>query len=128
MIMMFIALLVAVLSFNVFMMSYQMNGINRLVLSMPITLVEASINFIKIDEMDGPYFDKNLLEENVNAYYDYHLPRYSNDYQIGFYYYNVEDHSFDLDEKYNAVEVSIDAGLILMNRYQKTMHYEIRGH
>ena len=122
-----ISFFVIYLSFNFFMMSYQMNGINRLVVSAPLSLFEAAINMFDIDESSGPYFDKEILEDNLTSYFDFHLPRYTNQYSVSFYYYNIEDHSLDLDDEASAVEVTIDSDIFLSKHYQKTMFYEIRS-
>ena len=120
-----IAFLVVVLSFNFFMMSYQINGINRLVMSAPMSLYETAINVFEIDEETGPYFDKEILEENITYYFTFHMPRYTEDYQLDFYYYNPIDHSLDMNDEAKAVEVTINANIILYYHYQKTMYYEI---
>ena len=120
-----IAFLVVVLSFNFFMMSYQINGINRLVMSAPMSLYETAINVFEIDEETGPYFDKEILEENITYYFTFHMPRYTEDYQLDFYYYNPIDHSLDMNDEVKAVEVTINANIILYYHYQKTMYYEI---
>ena len=127
MIAMIISFFVVFLSFNFFMMSFQMNGINRIVTSAPLSLFETAINMYDIDEENGPFFDKDFLEENLTSYFDFHLPRYTDQYSISFYYYNVEDHSLDMDDECRAVEVSIDTDLVLSKHYQKTMFYEIRS-
>lgn len=120
-----ISFLVVVLSFNFFMMSYQINGINRLVMSAPMSLYETAINVFEIDEETGPYFDKEILEENITYYFTFHMPRYTDDYQLDFYYYNPIDHSLDMNDEVKAVEVTINANIILYYHYQKTMYYEI---
>ena len=120
-----ISFLVVVLSFNFFMMSYQINGINRLVMSVPISLYETAINVFEIDEEKGPYFDKEILEENITYYFTFHMPRYTEDYQLDFYYYNLIDHSLDMNDEVKAVEVTLNANIILYYHYQKTMYYEI---
>ena len=120
-----ISFLVVVLSFNFFMMSYQINGINRLVMSAPMSLYETAINVFEIDEETGPYFDKEILEENITYYFTFHMPRYTEDYQLDFYYYNPIDHSLDMNDEVKAVEVTINANIILYYHYQKTMYYEI---
>ena len=61
MIAIFISFFIVVLSFNFFVISYQINGINRLVLSAPISLFETAINLFEIDEDIGPVFDKTIL-------------------------------------------------------------------
>lgn len=127
MIAMFISFFVAFLSFNFFMISYQINGINRLVMSAPLSLFETALVLIDIDENNGPYFDKVILEENLTSYFDFHIPRYTSDYDVSFYYYNSEDHSLDMDDEARAVEVTINANLVLSKHYEKTMFYEIRS-
>ena len=113
-------------SFNFFMLSYQANGINRLVTSMPLSLFETAIEMLDIDETKGPHFNKVELENNLTSFFDYHMPRYTNDYSIDYYYYNIADHSIDMDDECQAVEVKVDENLILFKHYQKSMYYEIR--
>lgn len=121
----FISFFVVVLSFNFFMISYQINGINRLVLSAPLSLYETAINLFEIDEDIGPIFDREILEDNITSYFNYHMPRYTNDYTLSFYYYNPIDHSIELSENLKAVEVLVSANLVLSYHYEKTMYYEI---
>ena len=123
----FIALVVVVISFNFFMVSYQINGINRLVLCAPLSLFETAINLYEIDEETGPYFDKETLRYNLTSYFDYHLTQYTYDYEIGFYYYNPADHSLDMSDEPKAIEVTVDALIVLNSHYQKSMFYEIRS-
>ena len=120
-----ISFLVVVLSFDFFMMSYQINGINRLVMSAPMSLYETAINVFEIDEETGPYFDKEILEDNITYYFTFDMPRYTDDYELEFYYYNPIDHSLDMNDEVKAVEVTINANIILYYHYQKTMYYEI---
>ena len=127
MINMIISFLVVVLSFNFFMMSYQVNGVNRLVMNAPIALFETSLELLDINESNGPIFNKTLLENNLTSYFDYSLPHYTDDYEVSFYYYNPSDHSVCIDEKAKAVEVSVSASFIFAYQYQKTMFYEIRS-
>ena len=123
---MFISLVVVTLSFNFFMVSYQINGINRLVRGMPLALFETAIVLYEIEE-SGPFFDKEILEDNLTSFFDYHLPRYTDQYNISFYYYNIEDHSLNMSDEPKAVEVTIASDLVLSKHYQKAMYYEIRS-
>ena len=125
MIAIFISFFIIVHSFNFFVMSYQINGINRLVLSAPLSLFETAIDLFEIDEDVGPVFDKDLLEDNITSYFDYHMPRYTDDYSLSFYYYNPSDHSIELSDEAKAVEVYVNASLALSYQYEKTMYYEI---
>lgn len=125
MIAIFISFFVIVLSYNFFMISYQINGINRLVLSAPLSLFETAINLFDIDEEVGPVFDKEILEDNITSYFDYQITRYTSEYSLSFYYYNPADYSIELSDEPKAVEVTIEANLVLSYRYEKTMYYEI---
>lgn len=127
MISIFICLLIVVLSFNFFMVSYQINGINRLVYSAPLSLFETAIDLYDIDMDEGPSFDKNVLYDNLTSYFDYHLIKYTDDYDLTLYYYKPSDHSLDMSDNPKAVEVTIDAKIVLENRYSKSMFYEIRS-
>ena len=121
-----ISFFVVVLSFNFFMMSYQINGINRLVVSAPISLYETAINMFEIDEETGPYFDRETLEDNITSYFAFHMDRYTDDYDLDFYYYIPSDHSIDMSDEPKAVEVTLHTTVALSYHYQKTMYYEIR--
>ena len=127
MINMIISFMVVVLSFNLFMMSYQVNGLNRLVMNAPISLFETAIELMDINKDKGPIFNKDVLERNLTSYFDYSLPHYTEEYEVSFYYYNPSDHSVCIDEKAKAVEVSVSASFIFAYQYQKTMFYEIRS-
>lgn len=126
MVTMIISFLVVVLSFNFFIISYQINGVNRLVLGMPISLYENSINMFGILSAVGPAFNKSELETNITSYFDYHMPRYTNEYELSFYYYKIEDHSLDMTTGPKAVEITVKAELAMFTHYQRTMYYEIR--
>ena len=122
-----ISFVIVFFSFNFFMLSYQANGINRLVMSMPLSLFETAIEMLDINEEEGPYFNKEELENNLTSFFDYHIPRYTDNYSVNYYYYNIADHSIDMDDECQAVEVKVEADLILFKRYTKTMYYEIRS-
>ena len=126
MVAMIISFFVVVLSFNFFIMSYQINGINSLVMSAPISLFETAIILFDVDEEVGPSFDKEILEDNITSYFSFHLDKYTDNYDLDFYYYLPSNHSIDMSDDAKAVEVTVEASLIMFYRYQKTMFYEIR--
>lgn len=124
---MIISFFIIVLSFNFFMISFQINGVNRLVLGAPIALYETAINLFDLEVGEKPAFDKEILEENITSYFAYSMPSFTNDYSLSFYYYNPEDHSICLEDECYAVEVEVRASLMLSYPYQRTMFYEIRS-
>lgn len=123
----FIALFIIVFCFNFFMISYQMNGINRLVYGVPITIFETSINMINIKEDEGVTFNKSLLENKLTSYFEYSIHNYVDQYELVFYYYNPEDYSYCTSNSCPAVEATLRTNLILNYHYRKTFFYEIRS-
>ena len=67
------------------------------------------------------------IEDNLTSFYAFHMPRYTDDYRLSFYYYNPNNHSLYLGDEPRAVEVTIRASLVLFNNYRRTMFYEIRS-
>lgn len=127
MVAMVIAFVVALLSFNFFMISFQINGVNRLVLGAPMALFETAINMLNIDEDKGPTFDRQTLEDNLTSYFDYSMPAFTDDYTLSFYYYDPSNHAICMLDECQAVEVEVSANLVLNYHYQRTMFYEIRS-
>lgn len=127
MFLMFISLFVVVMSCNFFTISYQLNGINRLVLSTPLALFETAVVLYNLSTGENPYFDKEILEDNIHSYFDYSLSRYSKDYSVTISYYNQEDYSICLSDKPEATEILVEATLTFSFHYQRSMYYEIRS-
>ena len=125
--MIFFALLVVTLSFNFFMISYQVNGINRLVYGVPVSLFETSLNLYGVDDNNGAFFIKDTLEEKLTSYFNALMKRYADDYTLDFYYYNPSNHSLCVSENCSAIEVTVEANLVLNYHYEKTLFYEIRS-
>ena len=125
--MIFFALLVVTLSCNFFMISYQVNGINRLVYGVPVSLFETSLNLYGVDENNGAFFIKDTLEEKLTSYFNALMKRYADDYTLDFYYYNPSNHSLCVSENCSAIEITVEANLVLNYHYEKTLFYEIRS-
>ena len=127
MVMMFIAFTVVVLSFNFFVVSYQINGINRLVIYAPLSIFETALDFYDLKEDEKPTFDKQALLDNLTSYFDYHMPRYTSDYHFTTYYYRIDTLALDLTDHPSAVEVLVNATVALNITYHGSMQYEIRS-
>ena len=125
--MIFFALLVVTLSFNFFMISYQVNGINRLVYGVPVSLFETSLNLYGVDENNGAFFIQDTLEEKLTSYFNALMKRYADDYTLDFYYYNPSNHSLCVSENCSAIEITVEANLVLNYHYEKTLFSEIRS-
>lgn len=117
-----LSLMILIMSFNLFTISYQVNGINRVVIHTPIAYFEVSIPLANSDEL---YFDKVKLEERLMNYYSKSIEKYTHKYNVNFYYYNLEDESVCLGDKCRGVEITVDAGLMFYYSYTRTMFYQI---
>lgn len=123
---MIIILLSAVLMLfcaQLFTFSFSVQGINRAVLATPIELMHHTVSFSD----DGVHFIKEKLESFVLTYYSNTLPRYTDNYTVTFYYYNLLDGSMCLEDDCSGVEITVNCKLIMNNVYNRTMYYEIRG-
>ena len=82
MVVIFIALFIIVCSFNFFMMAYQMNGINRLFYSVPIALIESSIDQYDLSLENAPHFIKETLENKLTSYFEFSLQNYVDNFTL----------------------------------------------
>lgn len=122
----FISLCIAIFSFQCFTLNYQLGGINKTMINMPKTLFENSIPIIQDDNNFIPYFQKNILEKSVEEYLKISLHKYTNNYQISFYYYDAEDSFVCKSEYCSGVKVKLNCKIMYFFDYQKTMFYEIK--
>lgn len=126
MIVAFLAVLTALLSFQFFTVTLRINNINRIVVNTPIALFESSVPLIIPAGSDKPGFDKRLLERKIRRYYEKTLTKYSKSYQVYFNYYNQSNHSYCTALFCDAVQVKVKAVIVFQIPYQKTMFYEIK--
>ncbi len=106
-----------------FSLSFSLQGINRALVNTPIELMHSAVLFSE----DNIHFNKTKFENVVLKYYDSILPRYTKEYDIDFYYYNLLDGSMCIEDECSGVEITIDCKLNFVSNYSRTMYYEIRG-
>lgn len=111
--------------FSSFTISLKLQTINRAIIYMPIEIFETSIQMVNIDETENLYFDKNLLDTNVNRYLEEKLSNVMKDYSYSFYYYNQDDGSICTSGKCNAVEVTVSGHYAYNFSYSRSVNYEI---
>lgn len=126
MIVAFLVVVVALISFSFFTVTTRINAINRVVITTPFEIFETSIPLLNEDNNIDLYFDKDALEEKLADYYFTNLEKYTSEITIDFYYYNQEDKSYCLDDKCNAVEVCVESEIVFDFQYSRTMYYEIK--
>ncbi len=116
----------AVLSFQFFTVTFQLTGINRTLYNVPISIFESSIPLAQ--EIDVPimYYSKEMLEDKLTSYFDKSLERYTTSYSVDFYYYNQEDESVCRSDYCDAVEITLNAKVMVAMTYQKSARFYIQ--
>ena len=123
----YLSVFVMVLSFNCFTFTYRYNGINRTFMEMPRSLLETSIPLVDEEDEYTAHFDRDELTNNLTYYFDSHLSKYTDDYQLQYYFSNTGDESMCLTDYCTAVEINLKAKVLFFSEYDKTMRYEIRS-
>ena len=123
MILIFLSAILLAFSSQFFYLSYSIQGLDRAIIAAPIEL------FVRAVGANGSEmkYEKSELEKSFLSYYGKTLKRYVKDYQVDFYYYNIEDESMCLTDECSAVEVSVNCKLINTYDYSRTMYYQLRG-
>ena len=116
-----ISVIIGVISLQYYGLNYQIQGLNRSIISTPIELMYKSV----LVYGEQPMFEKSDFEDIVLSYYSAIIPRYSNDYSISFYYYNSIDYSMCLTNECDGVEITIDCKLNMTYQYHRVMFYEM---
>lgn len=128
MLLLLIGLAFLIISFSSFALAYQINGVNRIVISTPIALFESSIfHDLEIEEPDV-YISKELVKEKIQNYYSKELEKITNKYSIEFYFYNKLDNSMCVRDECEAVEILFSATLIFDYKYSRTLNYEVTSY
>ena len=124
-----ISVVFSVLSFCLFNTSICATGINRVMINIPIQLIE---NCVMLDMYDGTYktlcFNKEKLEKDVGEYVATGISKYTNDYELSFRYMDPETHSYCASAACRAVKISLSASFMFDYSFSRTMYYEIGGY
>ena len=121
MILVFLSAILMVYSDQMFDLSFCIHGIQRTLISTPIELMH---NAVLISD-DGIHFNKQKFENTVLNYYQNILPRYTKEYDVDFYYYNLSDGSMCIEDKCSGAEITVNCKLTFVKDYTRTMYYEI---
>lgn len=126
MINMLYSLMVAVMSFYMFTLTYRINGVNRTLTNVPISIFENSIPIHQESDEFIPYFDQDKLYDGLTYYFNNNIIHYSKDYQLYLSYYYQDDLSICTSDKCNAVTVRIKAKIVMDYYYDKSMNFYIK--
>ena len=124
MIMGLLAILVIILSFGLFTLSYQVIGMNRLIIYTPITEIE---RFVLVEGDNKLHFYDQQVRVNLDLYYQEKIHEYTNKYEVKYYFYHKEDHSYCAYNFCDSVEIEVDATLYMSYQYHRKIYFEVRN-
>ena len=116
---------IAVLSLQFFTATYQINGINRVIYNIPISIFEASIYLVSSSDEPTMVFEPRKVESYLTSYFDSAISKYSDSYSFSVYYYNSDDESY-CRLFCTDVEVTLKAKVMLTFDYQKVARFHIQ--
>lgn len=122
MILMLISPLIGLVSLQYFALNYSIQGLNRAIIYTPIEIMYKGL----ITLGDKPLISRDDFEYIVLSYYNNIIPRYSKNYTVDFYYYNLTDQSMCLTNNCDGVEITINCKLNLTYDYHRVMFYELK--
>lgn len=120
-----LSITIGILSLQFFSFTYRINGINRAVYNIPISIFEASIPLVQDVEKPKIYFDQDYLETYLTSYFDKVIYRYTDKYRLLLYYYVQGDYSMCRTDYCDAVEVTLSAKITLFSNYSKSMRFYV---
>lgn len=116
----------AVLSFNFFMASYRIVGVNRVFLNIPISIFESSIPLAQETDEPRIYYDKEQIRSKLTSYLDNDIKKYCDSYALNIRYYVQDDNSYCINLYCDAVEVSLTAKVLFNYEYHRTAKFYIQ--
>lgn len=121
----FIAMIVCVMSFQIFTTTYQLSGINKTLINMPKSIIENSIPLEGEENNFIPTIDKTLLQENANEYFKKNLSRYTNEYKLQYLFYDKDTNRPCIIKNCSGVRITLTCKILQIFNYSQTMYYEI---
>lgn len=125
MLILLVGLAFLILSFSSYAIAFQINGINRVVMSTPVTIFETSILHDTNDYDSKVLLTKSLVEEKLDKYYTNSLTKFTDKFDYELYFYNKSDYSMCVSDDCDAVEIIFTATLVYNYQYKRTLHYEV---
>ncbi|MCD8203614.1 MAG: hypothetical protein LUB56_00595 [Coprobacillus sp.] len=124
MINLFVAILFACMCSEYFYIYFQTNTLSSAMENMPLSIIAVSTNNLEI-----PYIEKDVLEDNVNTYFMTTIGSFyekcGNDEEKVFYTYG--NYLDDKEEKPQLVTVTLSCDISSLWSFSKSMTYEIVG-
>ena len=123
MILLFISAILVSFTGLLFSLNFSMQGLNRAVINTPIELLYRTVSY----EDEILKFEKDRVEADLSHYYSECLSRYCKDYSVDYYFYNKADGSMCLNNRCDAVEITVNCKLIMDYTFYRVMYYQLKG-
>ena len=124
MIMALVALSVIMVSFGLFTLSYQVIGMNRLIIYTPITEIE---RFVLVEGDNKLHFYDQKVKVDLDLYYKEKIENYTKIYEVDYYFYHKEDHSYCAYNFCDSIEIEVNATLYMNYQYHRKIYFEVRN-
>lgn len=122
MILMLVSTLIGLVSLQYFALNYSIQGLNRAILYTPIEIMYKGVASLG----EKPLISRDDFEYILMSYFDHIIPRYSKEYTVDFYYYNLSNESMCLTDNCEGVDITIDCKLNITYQYHRVMYYELK--
>ncbi|MDY0177808.1 MAG: hypothetical protein GX807_02410 [Erysipelotrichia bacterium] len=128
MINLYLSLAMILFSFQGFILTFQLGGINRTLYNFPKNIFENAIVLIQDENTIEikPYFNVPNLEYYVTSYLNDNLSSYGLDYEVDFNYYEAKTKTLCRSDRCDGVKVIFKTKILTFYPYEKTVYYEVR--
>lgn len=123
----FISIFLLISSFELFVGTFQMNGIQRNFYSLNRGVLEQAI-VIENDVNNGNYivnYDVYKVKEVVVDFLTYTLESYTQNFEVGFFFYFASSKKTCSLDKCDGVRISIHAPVTLFQSYDNALTFEL---
>ena len=118
----FIALSLALCSFEVFSLTTKISSLNKTMLNIPLSIFSYSVPLVN---ESGLHYDKTIIENKLNEYFDKNVKKMTNKYTTKYTYYSSTTGSICMSNSCDIIDVSLDANVDGIYNFHRSMKYTI---
>lgn len=118
----FLALSLALFSFEMFSITSKVSNLNKTMLNIPMAVFSSSVPLLPGETYT---FDKLALEERLNNYFSTNIIPYVNNYKINYTYYDSALGSICMSDSCSRINIRLSANIDGLYNYHRVMEYTI---
>lgn len=122
----FLSVLMSVLIFSIFSFEMKLTGLTRTILNSPKSIFETAIPLVTEDEEFDPYLLKEDVKQKYNAYLDSTVYKYVKNYDVEYYFYNIDNQGTCDIRDCKGVEISFSSNINMFYTYHYKTYFEIK--